>query len=1146
MKGLFELLKRYDAVKEIGKGSHRIIANDDTEEALLIAASFLTAPQKIIVVKNNLYAAQRLYERLDGLVDSDKCLFFPVDESFRIEALATSPELITQRIYVLDKMLNSDNYIVVTHPAAIVRILPSVDLFKESKISIKTGAIINPEELVKHLADIGYERVNKIEHSLQFARRGGVLDIYSVNYEQPIRLEFFGDEIDSIRSFNLDTQRTIEVLEDVTILPATDLIVESEQYQKELEKMHSELVNNIDNYESRSKELADLEDLHSYSTLYKYYAHLNRRTGCLFDYMDAGLTIYSHELDIKNNYDLIMRETFQYLQETKDTSFVLHYHLETILDMPKKISLIEMFRNSDKDIDFPLKSLEGGGGNSKQVKLIVEEYLHRGFRLVFCLNNLNQINCLKDWMSEWEYDLEYLSSDKLPKSSLSYMEVNLKEGFELSEEKIAFFSPLELFGVSQRSHRNYTRFKEGIVIDSYDSLKVGDYVVHETYGIGQFLGIKTLESQGIHRDYLYISYRGNDVLYLPLDQFKLIRKYVSNEGITPRLSKLGSKEWEKTKTKIKERIEDITEELVSMYVARSKEIGFAFEKDNEWQYQFENSFPYELTADQKKSVEEIKHDMEQPYPMDRLLCGDVGFGKTEVAFIAAFKAIMSGKQVALLCPTTLLARQHYQVALERFQNFPINIGILSRLVSKEEQDKTIERTKKGEINLLIGTHRMLSDEVQFKDLGLLIVDEEQRFGVEHKEKIKKLKKNIDVLTLSATPIPRTLQTALLGIRSLSQIDTPPRNRMPIQTYVLEKNDYLIKEIIERELGRNGRVFYLHNRVEDINILASKIKSMIPGAKVIVIHGKMSRDQIEDAMIDFSQGLANVMICTTIIENGIDIPSANTIIVENADRFGLSQLYQIKGRVGRGDRLAYAYLFYNGNKELNEAAQKRLKAIKEFAELGSGYRIALRDLTIRGAGDILGVEQAGFIDNVGIDMYLHLLEEAVNEKRNGIKAETYQPKKDYPVDAYIPEKFTDDDLDKIDIYKKIGEVKTLNELISLEQEMGDVYGKLPNSVRLLLEKRRFEILSQSKVIEEIKDLINHYEIVLSEEISSYDGIGIDIFKICDDLSRDIIITYRANRIRIRLNKKNSLWLEYSNIIIKELLKLVKKYEKEKEA
>ena len=1143
MKALFELLKTFPAVQELKNRHAKITSNDNTEEALLIAASFLDKPRKIMVVKNNLYAAQRLYEQLESILKDVKLYFFPVDESFRMEALATSPELLTQRVYVLDQMLNEETYIVITHTAAIVRLLPSTTLFKSGQINLKVGQEIEPNELVSRLIEIGYEQVNRVEHSLQFARRGGVLDVFSVNNNHPIRIEFFDTEIESIRLFNLDTQRTINVIDDARIISATDLIVNLDDYRKQISELEEQVFINEDDIH-RKQELEALKERTSYSTLYKYYARINKELGRLFDYLIDGQIIYSHIGEIRDNYRLLRDESFQYLKETRDTSFILHYELESILPLANYQAQIELFNSDDKYTRFPLRSIESEGGNSNRVKKMVEEYLRLRYQIVFCLDNPNQIACLQDWMKDWGYELEVLKKNTLPKSSLTYATYRFKRGFEIPNNHLVFLSAYEIFGIEIRPHSKYTRFQEGIVLESYENLEIGDYVVHETYGIGQFLGIETIVNQDMHRDYLRIAYRGTDVLYLPLDQFKLIRKYVSKQGVAPRLSKLGSKEWEKTKTRIKKRIADISEDLVQLYLKRTKKVGFAFAKDSDYQRQFENSFPYELTDDQHKSVDEIKKDMEATYPMDRLLCGDVGFGKTEVAFIAAFKAILSGKQVAMLCPTTLLARQHYEVAKERFQNFPVAIGVLSRMVSTEDQNGYIKGIKEGTIDLLIGTHRLLSKDIEFKDLGLLIVDEEQRFGVEHKEKIKQLKDDIDVLTLSATPIPRTLQSALFGMRSLSQIETPPQNRMPIQTYVLEKSDYLIKEIIERELSRNGQVFYLHNRVSDITNLANKIQKMVPQASIIVIHGKMNREEIEDSMIAFSEHKANVMICTTIIENGIDIPSANTIIIENADRFGLAQLYQIKGRVGRGDRLAYAYLFYDGKKTLTDVAKKRLQAIKEFAELGSGYRIAMRDLTIRGAGDILGVEQAGFIDSVGMDMYIHLLQEAINERQYGIKEEENERSTtDYKVDAYIPPKFTNDDIDKIDIYKKIGDVKTIASLIDLEKEMVDIYGRLPRSVMLLLEKRRFEIYSKESIVEDIKDLPDFYEIILSEEVSQYDGIGIQLFEMCDKLSKGIIITYRANRIRIRLKKQDPAWLEYANSLLKDLKALIQEYKKE---
>ena len=1133
MQSIVKLFQGFEATKKVLDSHATIVCDSIQEEAYLIASAYKKNKGKIVIVKNNLYAAQKLYECFEGLLNQDESLFFPVDESFRMEALASSPELLTQRVYVLNKLLELDNYVLITHTAAVVRMLPDVKLFKDSIVKLNVGDLISMDQLVRKLDNLRYSRVNKIEHSLQYALRGGVIDIYSVNNDNPVRIEFFGDEIDSIRFFDLNTQRTIENIKSVDVISATDLIFDDKTYDKNLSLLEPSMLGN----EDKEKDLEKLKTKENYSTIYKYYQKLSS-PDILFSYTDKAHVIFSNIREIKESYKILLDEAYEYLLEKNETNLILLHDLDYILKSIKGESYITDFKEHDHQVSLPILSVEGGRGNAKIFKQFLDDYVSRGYKVVFCVNNHNQINCVRDWMEEWEYELKYLKQDELPNTTFSYTDYALKEGMCFTKEKIVFFSAYELFGAKTHSKRNYTRYKDSIVLQSYDNLQVGDYVVHDTYGIGQFVGIKTMEYDGIHKDYLHISYRGSDVLYVPLEQFRLVRKYVSKEGVVPRLSKLGSEEWTKTKAKIKKRIADITEKLMELYSKRTEKIGYAFDKDDDWQPLFENSFPYELTPDQIRSIKEIKEDMERPYPMDRLLCGDVGFGKTEVAFVAAFKAIMNGKQVALMCPTTLLAKQHYETALQRFQNFPINIGLLNRFVPKSLQNVVINKVNEGTINLVIGTHRLLSKDLKFKDLGLLIVDEEQRFGVEHKEKIKELKNSIDVLTLSATPIPRTFQMVLLGIRNLSQLETPPLNRMPVQTYVVERNKRLIKEIIERELGRGGQVFYLHNRVEDINRIAKEIKDLVKDASVITVHGQMSRNEIEDAMLAFNNEEANVMVCTTIIENGIDIPNANTIVVDNADHFGLSQLYQIKGRVGRSNRLAYAYLMYSPNKQMNEVAFKRLRAIKEFTELGSGYRIAMRDLSIRGAGDILGSEQAGFIDTVGMDMYLHLLQEAIDEQRNGAKNETLIPSKNIQVDAYIPEKFTNDDLDKIDLYQKVSEVRNREDLVNLQNEMKDVYGRLPVSVELLLEKRRFEIFSKSSFVEDVKENEKEYEIILTEDVSNIEGIGIDIFGICNKISTKLIINYRNKRIRIRIPKKLENWLVLANDLFKELSILIK--------
>lgn len=1132
MKQFLSLLGQEPAIKNLLlKNNGKLITNDNQEEALVLASAFLATDKRIIVVKKNLYSAQRLYERIANLLPSDKCLFFPVDESYRVEAIASSQELLTQRLYVLSKMLNGESNIVITHTAAMIRHLPTLELFKSKVLKLKTNQKLSMEDFVKQLSSLGYENINKIEHSLQFARRGGVVDIFSINNNDPVRIEFLGDQIDNIRFFDLNTQKTKLVVEEVTIIPATDLLLDDNFDSKLTEEIRK-------NTNPRMiKDLETLREEANYSLIYKYYHLLSNDVNSLADYVTNYHLILSNSSLIEDNYQFLLNETFKYLAEEKLTKLKLHSDFNYEINKISKMSYIEEFKARDSDLEVPLRGVDTSYGNNQAMRLSLERYL-KDNKVVLCVENKGQLDFIIDRMKEWDHKLVYLESDKLPKEKLSYIEFSLKEGFVYTTKNIVYLSSREIFGTTTVTYRNYLKYKNSTAIQSYENLAIGDYVVHETHGVGKFLGIKTIEMEGIHRDYLHIGYKDDGVLYVPLEQFRLIRKFVSKEGIEPKLNKLGSNEWKKTKSRVKERIADIADKLLATYTERVKGKGFAFEKDNDWQIAFESSFPFELTADQARSVQDIKKDMESPEPMDRLLCGDVGFGKTEVAFIAAFKAIMSGKQVAILAPTTILAKQHYDNALIRFQNFPIEIGMLSRFVGPKEQEQNLINLESGKLNLLIGTHRMLSNDVKFKDLGLLVVDEEQRFGVEHKEKIKMLKTNVDVLTLSATPIPRTLQMALVGIRSTSQIDTPPLTRMPIQTYVIEKNIKVIIDIIERELARNGQVFYLYNQISSINTLANQIQKEVKGAKVIVVHGKMNREEIENSMHAFNNREANVMVCTTIIENGIDIPNANTILIENADKFGLAQLYQIKGRVGRSDRLAYAYLMYQPRKEMSETATKRLRAIKEFTELGSGYKIALRDLSIRGAGDLLGAEQSGFIDLVGIDTYIRLLNEAIVERKTGVATPEVKINQPLHLDAYINQDFTNDDFDKIDLYKKIDEAKSVFELKELEAEMKDVYGKLPQNVKLLLDKRRFELLEGYVFIDKLIDDKDSCEIKFNYSISSIDDIGILLFKITGELSKQFSLNFRGSSIYLKINKSDKKWLNHLITVLEKMTSYLK--------
>ncbi len=659
---------------------------------------------------------------------------------------------------------------------------------------------------------------------------------------------------------------------------------------------------------------------------------------------------------------------------------------------------------------------------------------------------------------------------------------NLPEGMEFVDERVAVFTSNELFKSATHKKR-YIKYKNATIIKDYNELNIGDYVVHDVNGIGQYMGIKTLEVGGVHKDYLYIAYKGNDVLYVPVENFQLIRKYSAKDGKVPRINELNSTKWQKEKARVRQKVDGLADELIALYAERMKQPGFAFEPDSAMQVEFEEQFGYNLTPDQQRSVDEIKADMEKPRPMDRLLCGDVGFGKTEVALRACMKAILSGKQCAFLCPTTILSQQHYHTMCKRFENFPVEIRLLNRFTTTKEKKAILSDLKEGKVDLIVGTHRLLSKDVVYKDLGLLCIDEEQRFGVRQKEKIKEYRKTIDVLTLTATPIPRTLQMSLMGVRGLSQIETPPMNRLPVQTYVAEMNPPLIRQVIERELARGGQVFYLHNRTENIMETASMIQNMLPNARIGIGHGQMKKEELEDVMNDFVEHQYDILICTTIIETGIDIPNANTIIVEDADRFGLAQLYQIKGRVGRSERLAYAYLLYRKNKQLNEEATKRLKAIKDFTQLGSGYKIAMRDLSIRGAGDILGGEQAGFIDTVGFDMYMKILQDAINEKQGKKEEESdVVPAKNVKVNGYIPEDYVESDMEKLELYQKVYHANKMTELNAVEKELVDLYGKLPHEVENIVVKRRFEILCHNKNLDEVKEDPNGITMRFTQEFS----------------------------------------------------------------
>ena len=1056
------------------------------------------------------------------------------------------------RIYTLDEILNNKNEIVIANIAAVMKYLPNKEVFKDSSIKLKVGDKLDLVELKHKLVRMGYSQVNKIDQSLQFASRGDILDIYSVNYDDPIRIELFDDEVESIRTFEVATQVSKEKINKIDILPANDFLFTEEEVKGASEKIYSQLEkdqkvihpSDFDNLRNLTEsDISDILEFNYTPRLYRYFSLISDKTSSLIEYCYDYDVVLIDTLGIKESSNMMIEESNSFLYELfENGKSISHLSLFKEFDrLPfNRSNLIrtDVLQKDDKDIVFNCKNIPFETNKETDVINVIRSYTNLDYKINISLSSKDQLENIIDLLNSENIPFEMVDAFSLPnKRQIGLSISSLPIGFTLEDEKITFLTSAELFNHKIRVTRFDNRFKEATIIRSGEDLSPGDYVVHEYQGIGEFLELHTLEVEGKHQDYLKIAYYGGEILYVPLNQLSLIRKYLGKEGVRPRLSRLHTKDWEKTKEKIKQRIHDLAERLFNLYVERSKIEGFKFLPDDEFQKAFEDSCEFELTKDQEKSLDEIKRDMESSHPMDRLLCGDVGFGKTEVAFRAIFKAINSGKQVALLCPTTLLARQHFENAVNRFGGFDIKVAIFSRLVPEKKQKEYIRDIASGKIHLVIGTHRLLSNDIVYKDLGLLVVDEEQRFGVEQKEKIKELKSNIDVLTLSATPIPRTLQISLLGVRSLSQINTPPMERMPIQTYVTPFRADIVKELIQRELGREGQVFYLHNNIETIYEIANRLKRALPEVSIAVAHGKMNKNDIEDVMLKFYGGEVQVLVCTSIIENGIDVPNANMIIVDDSDKYGLSQLYQIKGRVGRGNRIAYAYLMYNGNKSLKEDAQKRLRTLQEFTALGSGYRIAQRDLMIRGAGDILGPEQAGFIDSIGLDMYIKLLNEAVQEKVDGKPKEIPQYNLNLGVnfDAYIPKEYATDS-DKIELYQDIMAASSYQSLLEIKNKTRDIYGKLPIEVEQLFIKRNIDLMVKECDIREVKETKYNIEINLGDNFINIKGIGNILFEALIPYLSIIKISYVNRKFKIVMTKKQN-WLNDFENILKSLVKVI---------
>ena len=965
----------------------------ESGKSYVINGIYEVSDKPVVIITNSDMEAKNLYEDLNLYLSN--VYYFPAKEIVFYNVDAISGDLRWARLNVIKEILSNNKNIIVTSIDAFAARYTPKNLFITHTVSINVGDEVDFKELSKILVEAGYDRVDVVEGKGEFSLRGGLLDLFPTNSIYPYRIELFGDEIDSIRTFNTESQRSIEKVNSIEVFPAKEIIIDDEIIDYALNNIKEELELTLKNNKDKergiklntviSKNLEELREIHDFETIDSYLPLFYKKSESLFDYLEDYIFVLDDKVRSLGKLDstyLEFNENYSIFLQRGD---ILPSQGKLLLEKEELITMDAI--NKGGEFLSPIRKIEINSAilhhYQGQLDLLIEDILKKkkdGYRTVILSGTRVRGERLVSTLRERGIESSY--RDNIESIALGEVVItfgNLLKGFECPKYRTCVISDKEVFGEAKRKLSKTKSKSKGVSkIKSFAELKPGDYVVHVNHGIGVYKGIKQIEVSGHKRDYLDIVYDKGDKLYVPVDQLDLVQKYIGSEGKSPKVNKLGGAEWQKAKSKVKKSINEIAEDLVKLYAARASVKGYKYSKDTEWQMQFEDEFPFQETPDQLSSIEEIKKDMESDKPMDRLLCGDVGYGKTEVALRAAFKAVMEGKQVAFLVPTTILAEQHYKNMIKRFSDFPIKIDMISRFRTAKEQKSTLQSVKEGNVDILVGTHRLVSKDIVFKDLGLLIVDEEQRFGVAQKEKIKNLKKNVDVLTLSATPIPRTLHMSLTGVRDISVIETPPEERYPIQTYVVEQNDQLIRDAIMREIGRGGQVYFVYNRVEDIEKIANYIKNLVPESRVGIAHGQMTERQLEKEMLDFMANEYNVLVCTTIIETGIDIQNVNTIIIYDADKMGLSQLYQLRGRVGRSNRIAYAYLLYTKDKVLTEVAEKRLKALKDFTELGSGFKIAMRDLEIRGAGNMMGSAQHGHMAAIGYDLYCRMLEDTVKQ------------------------------------------------------------------------------------------------------------------------------------------------------------------------
>ena len=1106
----------------------------------LIAGIKEYSKKPICIITYNEIQAKRIKEDLEYF--TDKITLFPKKEIVTYDYIAESKDLPYERIESLNQIISKKNIVVVTTIEAVMQKLPEKSVLYKNSIDFKIGDTKNLEEIKQKLVELGYVRYELIDGRGQFSIRGGILDI-SLTEEMGVRIEFWGDEIDSIRTFSISSQRSIKTMDKITVNPAHEYILENPK-EKVVNKIRQKILTDKQQ-ENANEDIEQILNGDYISKVDKYFDCFYENPSSLINYLNNNYIIFLDDISkIKQREKNINQDNKELSKALLDKEKIVPEAIEnmmTFIEISEHLSSRQLVYLERFDAEasiqaekYSFRYREINYFKSEIQELIkdIRKWINEKKEIIVLAESKEKIKKLKsifekeEIICNLEENLDKTIISKSQESIVTLSVGKISTGFENFELNQIIISADNLIDGDKKKRKVVSSvYKEGEKVVFAD-LKIGDYVVHKTYGIGVYIGVNTIKADGITKDYIKIKYENDSILYIPTSSMDMIRKYVGGDGVAPKINRLGSKDWQNTKAKVKKNLREVAKELIELYAKREHSKGHAFSKDTPWQNQFEEKFPYQETDDQLRCIEEVKKDMENERPMDRLLCGDVGYGKTEVAIRAAFKAVMDQKQVAYLAPTTVLAEQQYEEFKSRMEEFAIKVEILNRFKTKKYQDEVIRKLKLGEVDVVIGTHRLLSKDVEFKDLGLLIIDEEHRFGVKDKEKIKQYKTNVDVLTMTATPIPRTMHMSIVGVRDMSVIYDPPQNRKPVQTYVLEYDEEIIREAITKELERDGQVFYIFNNVEGIMRKADNISRLVPEARVAYAHGQMTGNKIEEIMKDFTEGVTNVLVCTTILESGIDIPNANTIIVENADRMGLAQLYQIRGRVGRADRQAYSYITYKKDKMLSEVADKRLKAIKEFTEFGSGFKIAMRDLEIRGAGSLLGEIQSGHLEQVGYETYCTLLDEVIKESK-GIQIEDIPDIQiDLNVTSYIPDEYISDANQKIEIYQNIALCKNEQNIQDVIDEIIDRYGNMPNELENLISIARIKYLAKNLKISKIASK-------KTAVLFTFEGNG-------DNINISELVKKYGNRIKFSAGIKPMVTFEIGSSDEKTILREVTKF------